>query len=339
MSPVTSPSSSPSSSPATARAARTTRRARLAVSVTSVAAVGALLGAAGVAAPGASAAPAERFPDRIELPDGFQPEGITVGRGATAFFGSRADGDVYRVDLRTGEGRTISQGPGTPSVGLKVDQRCRVFVAGGPAGDARVVDGRTGELLASYRLAPAGSPTFVNDVVLTEDTVWLTDSQSPVLYALPLGPGGALPAEPVRVPLGGEWQQGTGFGANGLTETPDGSALLVVNSGTGLLYRVDPVTGEATQVDLGGARLTNGDGLLLEGTTLYAVLNRQEQVAVVELSADGTSGEVVRTLTDDDFDVPTTVARFGGSLYLPNARFSTPPTPTTEYWVTRIDRR
>jgi hypothetical protein len=36
------------------------------------------------------------------------------------------------------------------------------------------------------------------------------------------------------------------------------------------------------------------------------------------------------------FDVPTTVARKRGSLYLPNARFTTPPMPDTKYWVTRV---
>jgi hypothetical protein len=62
-------------------------------------------------------------------------------------------------------------------------------------------------------------------------------------------------------------------------------------------------------------------------------------VAVIKLSPDGTSGVLVDTLTSPDFDVPTTVARFGNSLYLPNARFTTPQLPTTEFWVTRIDRR
>jgi hypothetical protein len=45
------------------------------------------------------------------------------------------------------------------------------------------------------------------------------------------------------------------------------------------------------------------------------------------------------TLTSTEFDFPTTVAAFGNSLYLPNARFTTPPKPDTTYWVTRLDRR
>jgi sugar lactone lactonase YvrE len=112
-----------------------------------------------------------------------------------------------------------------------------------------------------------------------------------------------------------------------------------VNSATGLLYRVDPETGQATEVDLGGNSLPNGDGLLVRGRTLYVVQNQDNQVAVFRLNAAGTAGQLVDTLTSDDFDIPTTVAAFGNSLYLPNARFNTPPTPDTPYWITRIDRR
>ncbi|HKF86912.1 MAG TPA: nuclear transport factor 2 family protein [Propionibacteriaceae bacterium] len=74
-------------------------------------------------------------------------------------------------------------------------------------------------------------------------------------------------------------------------------ALLVVQSATGLLFRVDPLTGVATRVDLGETLLTNGDGLLVVGTTLYVVQNRLNQVAVIKLSPDGTSGVLVDTLT------------------------------------------
>jgi len=59
---------------------------------------------------------------------------------------------------------------------------------------------------------------------------------------------------------------------------------------------------------------------------------------VLRLNRSGTAGRLVATLKNPDFDVPTTVAAYGKSLYLPNARFTTPPTPQTEYWVTRIPR-
>ena len=299
--------------------------------------LGAAALAAGLLAPPALAA-GDAFPDTVALPDGFQPEGITIA-GRYAWFGSRADGDIYRADLRTGEGERIAEGPGTASVGLKVDDLGRLFVSGGTAGTARVVDAETGELLGDYVLSTGA--TFVNDVVLTEDAAWFTDSQAPVLHVLPLGPEGELPtqAEVRQVPLTGEWQQVEGFNANGLTLTPDGSALLVVNSTSGLLYRVDPATGVATEVDLGGTSLTNGDGMLLQGRKLYVVQNRDNKVTVLRVAADGTSGELVGTITDDDFDVPTTVARKGQRLYLPNARFSTPPTPTTTYDAVKVSSK
>lgn len=290
------------------------------------------------ASPAVSAVPDRIFPSRIELPDGFQPEGIAIGPGPTAWFGSRADGDIYRVSLRTGEGEVISQGPGTPSVGLKSDRRGRLFVAGGVAGTARVVDSETGEVDANYQLATGvttGTPSFVNDVVLTKKAAWFTDSARPQLYRVDLGASGA-PGTATTVPFTGEWVQGAGFGANGISTTPTGKALLVVNSTSGLLYRVDPATGAATQVDLGGASLTNGDGMLRHGRLLYVVRNQDEEVAVIRLDRRGESGELVRTITSAGFDVPTTVARFGKRLYLPNARFTTPPTPTTDYWVTQV---
>ena len=59
---------------------------------------------------------------------------------------------------------------------------------------------------------------------------------------------------------------------------------------------LDPATGEATEVDLGGASLTNGDGILLDGRTLYVVRNRLNQIAVVEL--DETGGEPASNRVD-----------------------------------------
>ena len=273
---------------------------------------------------------------RLPLPHGFRPEGIATGGGHTAYVGSLADGDVYALDLRSGAGRVLSEGPGTPSVGLELDGR-RLFVAGGAAGDARVVDVRSGRVLASYRLAPAGTPAFINDVVVTDDAAWFTDSVNQRLFRLPLGRRG-LPSQDrvAAVPLSGEWVQGAGNNGNGIETTPDGRALLVVNSSNGTLYRVTG-DGRATAVDLGGYALTNGDGLLREGRTLHVVQNRLDKVAVLELDRRGTRGELVETLTSPDFDVPTTIARSGGDLYLPNARFTTPPTPETEYWVTGVE--
>jgi sugar lactone lactonase YvrE len=275
--------------------------------------------------------PQLELPDRIDLPDAFQPEGITTA-GPLAWFGSRADGDIYRADLVTGEGEVISQGPGTPSVGLTVDGRGRLFVSGGTGGDARVVDGRSGEVLATYDFGGG----FVNDVVVTRGYAYFTDSQRAVVYRLHLGPGGRLTDTFDELALHGDWEQVDGFNANGITTSPDGEALLVVNSTTGDLFRVDPNNGHADRVDLGDTLLTNGDGLLRSGRTLYVAQNTRNQVATVRLDRTASTGRVVHTRTSDSFDTPTTIARFAGALYLPNARFTTAPEEDTEYWVTRL---
>jgi len=231
--------------------------------------------------------------------------------------------------------------PGRAVTGLFVDQRSNyLFASGAGTGMAFVFDAGTGAELASYQLATT-TPTFVNDVVVTREAAYFTDSFQPVLYRLPLGPGGALP-EPAaieRIPLSGDFVFiPGGFNANGIEATADGKWLLVVNSTTGELYRVDGKTGEATFVDLGGSSLTNGDGLRFAGDMLYVVRNQLNLVEEVRLSPDLTSGEVVHSLTNPGFDVPTTLAAFGSTLYAVNARFTTPPTSDTTYTIVGFPR-
>ncbi|MFD1504976.1 superoxide dismutase [Georgenia yuyongxinii] len=295
----------------------------------------------GASAPATADHRHDTLENHIDLPNGFQPEGIAIGRGPTAWVGSLVDGDIYEADLRTGEGEVVAEGPGTPSVGLKIDRGGRLWVAGGPVGEGRVVDPRTGTTLATYDFVDDAAPTFVNDVVLTSRAAWFTDSSRAALYRVARGHHGDLadPARVTEVPLGGDWVQVPGqFNANGIEQTPDGRALLVVNTIRGELYRVDPRTGEADRVDLGGTSVLNGDGLVLEGRTLYVVEGLDNRVAEFRLNRQGTEGRFKGYLTDDDLDFPSTAAAFRGSLYLVNARFSTTPTPDTAYWLTRLDR-
>lgn len=295
-----------------------------------------LLVTAAMTAPAEAARPS--LPGRIALPDGFQPEGIAIRGGPTAYLGSRVDGDIYAADLRTGRGRVISQGDGTPAIGLKLDRRGRLWVAGGADGDAKVVSARTGRVLARFDFTSGTS--FVNDVVLRGRAAWFTDSQRAVLYRVTMPRRGGLARSRVRtVPLRGAWSQvPVENNANGISTTPDGRALLVVQSATGYLFRVNPRTGRAVRAALGSTVLTNGDGLLRRGRTLFAVQNRMNKVVALRLTRSGRAGRPVRTFTSAGFDVPSTVASYRGGLYLPNARFTTPPTPTTDYWVTRVRR-
>jgi sugar lactone lactonase YvrE len=284
----------------------------------------------------AAVAVAGRGPDRIELPDGFRPEGIAAGQGRSVYVGSIPTGRVLEIDTKTGASEeAVPAREGRAAIGLKYDRhKQRLFVSGGPTGKAFVYDARDGDDLAEFQLTPAGSPTFINDVVVTHRAAYFTDSQQPVIYAVRRDLSGVKPIELKRFPLV------EGINLNGIEAARGGRVLLAIQSPTGTLWRIDPATGSYEAVDLGGATLTNGDGLLLTGRrTLYVVQNLLNQITVVKLDRDYESGRVERTITNPDFDVPTTVAKKRGSLYLPNARFTTPPTPETDYWITRVDKR
>ena len=275
------------------------------------------------------------FPNRIELPDGFQPEGIAIA-GQRFFTGSLANGAIYSGSLRTGEGSLLVQPQaGRVAVGMKAD-RGRLFVAGGNPGMAFVYSTQTGQSIVSYQLSSGGS--FINDVVVTKSAAWFTDSLKPVLYRVPLGPGGRPGAQSAvtTVQLSGDYQHGSGFNVNGIDATPNGKTLVIVQSSTGKLFTVTQAGVTKAIVLASGESVPNGDGILLDGKTLYVVQNRLNVVAKISLASDLRTGRVLRRISNPGFDVPTTVAEHGNRLYLVNARFGTTPTPTTDYWVTQI---
>lgn len=283
-----------------------------------------------------TAAVASPFPDSIPLPVGYQPEGVDT-RGSTAYAGSLADGDVVTVDLRTGEVTSLVDNDSTAdrtAVGLAVEQGL-VFVAGGDTGQAYVYDARTGEEVAELTLTDPTAGTFVNDVVVTDGAAWFTDSFQPQLYRVPLT--GRTVGQPETIHLSGPAGDFVaGFNLNGIEAT--GSDLIVVNSARGELYTVEN-DGDSRSIDLGGDQVTAGDGLLLVGRRLYVVRNQFNQVDVVDLSGDLTSGEVVNTITSELFDVPTTAAKHGNQLVLVNARFGNPNPATAEYDLVQVPRR
>jgi len=290
----------------------------------------------------AGARAAETWPDVIALPNGWLPEGVVTGHGPVIYSGSRANGAIYAADLRTGEGAILVPGQaGRVAVGLSFDARTNyIFVAGGGTGKAYVYDADTGALVQEYTLTT--SVTFVNDVIVTRDAAYFTDSGRDVYYRLPLGPGGQLaaPGDVETIPLSGDWQQVPNVNnANGIEATPNGKALIIVNSTVGALYRVEPLTGVATQIDLGGASVSMGDGLLLRGHILYVVRNRINLIAIVELAPDLGSGEIVGTITNPNFDIPTTVAAFGNALYAVNARFGVQDPNSASYSIVRVEAK
>jgi hypothetical protein len=281
----------------------------------------------------ASPAAAQSFPEVIPLPNGFQPEGIVIGEGNTAYAGSLADGDIYAVDLSSGVGETVIEGPGTPAVGLDIDERTGyLFVSGGPNGDGRIYNTHTGDLVTSYDFGGG----FINDVIVTPHAAYFTDSFMPVLYKVELSHAG-MPEAAETLPLSGDFVfVPGGFNTNGIVATPNGNGLIIVHSSRGELYFVDPQTGEASLIDLGGDNANSGDGMVLVGRKLFVVQNFANQIAEFQLNRHYTSATLRQIITDDDFDIPTTADNQGARLYAVNARFSTTPGPDVEYDIVRV---
>jgi sugar lactone lactonase YvrE len=301
-----------------------------------VALLGALAAVLSMAvAPPASAGHAHHV-DRIDLPDGWQPEGITTD-GRALYVGSLADGALWKADPRTGKGRILADGmDGRVAVGVDHDgRRHLVWVAGGGTAEIRAHDARTGRVKATYTFE-SENERFVNDLVVTRRGVFATDSMNQELLVVPLHKGKRLPAPPAArtLPLTGDLEYAEGFNLNGIVRHH--GRLLAVQSNTGLLFRIDPWSGRTRTVDLGGYLLTNGDGLEIRGHRLFVVRNQLNLVAVLHLSWWARSGRLLAERTSDDFDVPTTAALVGRSLWAVNARFNTTPEPDTDYWITRL---
>lgn len=253
------------------------------------------------------------------------------------YVGSTRSGTVYRVNVRDGPSVLEVFLPGgrdgrTSVTGMKVDDYGRLFIAGRNTGRAFVYDASTGELIKALETPPAAR-TLLNDVTVTEDAAYFTDSFRPVVFRVPL--------TPESVGDVGAWLElrtvvphGNGFNLNGIAATPDGRHLLTVHFNSGRLYSIDTRSKEVTEVDL-DTRLTTGDGLWLEQQTLYVVRENPASVVTVVLSSDFASGDVTATLTHPSLDLPTTLAKVGERLLIVNSQLDGTP-PELPFTVTSL---
>lgn len=284
-------------------------------------------------------------PSSVPLPVDFQPEGIAVGEGSTFYVGSLNDGDIYRGDLLTGAGDVFVDVEDRVAVGMRVARaRDWLIVAGGATGHAYVYDTTDGSTVADLVLGPPGA-TFSNDVAVTRQALYFTDTFAALIYKVPIGPNGRLGATE-RITVTGPAAATGGFGLNGIDWSARLDVLVVNHSDLGILALVDPVTGASREIDLADPGLVPGtlDGLQLEGRTCWVVQNFDNSLARVRLSPDLTRGRVVQVIRSELFRVPTTVARQGRWLALVNGRFDLglPPPfgpgapPGTEFDVVQV---
>jgi sugar lactone lactonase YvrE len=204
-----------------------------------------------------------------------------------------------------------------------------------------VYNATSGAEIAFFQLVPAGV-TIINDATVTREAAYFTDSFRPFLGRVRLGPQGApeqgdMVPLPANFGLSGSCTFGLPPRANGITATPDGKHLIVVHMSEGQLYLIDTTTFTTIPIvviggdSAGGAAACGGDGLLLDGKTLYVVQAPLDRVAVIEMAPDYRSGVVTRYITEPfpstpAAKMPTTIAEFGNSLYAVTYG-GAPPTP------------
>ena len=291
----------------------------------------ALFAALGVPAAAATA-------EVIVLPGASSAEGISAGRGATFYAGDLFAGDIFRGDLQRGTAQLFIDAPaGRMAVGMAADlPHDLLFVAGGFTGQAYVYDARAGTTLASYQFGTPGS-TLVNDVAVTNEGAWFTDSFQARLYFVPVSEAGVLGVGSILALSGPAADTSGDFNLNGIQATANGKTLIVGHSANGQLYTVDPSSGASATV--AGVSVPNVDGIVLQGTRLWAVQNFSNQVARIRLSPNLTSGVVEKVITSNLFQVPATAAIFGSRLAVVNAKFDTGFPPTADqYEVVVVDR-
>jgi len=273
----------------------------------------------------------------IVLPGAKSAEGIAVGEGSTFYAGELFTGDIFQGDLQKGTVSLFIDAPsGRMAAGMKADTRNGLlFVAGLSTGQGYVYDLKTGATLAVYQFGMP-SQSLINDVAITRDGAWFTDSAQARLYFVPISANG-VPGGFTTLALTGPAADTSGaFNLNGIAVTPDGKTLIVSHSAQGKLYTINPQTGASAEIT--GVSLPNVDGILLEGGRLWAVQNFNNQVAEIRLSPDLTSGSVLNVITSPAFEVPTAVARHGSELAVVNAKFDTGFPPTASQYEVVIVR-
>jgi len=305
----------------------------------------------------------QNWPEAIAMPTGWEGEGIELGKGHEFFVGANSfsslfgpfpvsalAGAIYKGNLRTGVGGYLVLPTGKPASGLSYDPRTDYLYAATGFGDSTdqgvtVYDASSGDVITEITFGD-GTGIVINDCLVTRTGVYCTDSINPDLYKVVLGKGGRLPSNPVVevIPMP-DFGMVPGFNANGLVGDFDGKQLVIVNITSGVLYLVDTASGEASPLEIEGAEqlFPDGDGLYLNGRTLYILQNFSNKIAVVQLWEDLSGGEFIKNIPGEGepnpLRVATTIIGFGDSIYAINTNFfdwlvgGTPPAEVQSHVV------
>lgn len=264
--------------------------------------------------------------------DRVYPEGIAAdARNGDLYVGSFGTGAVYR----SAPGQAIAEvflpagaDGRAKAIGVKVDQQGRLWVID-PAG-VTLYDTGTRERVARF-VSPTPETSLVNDLdIATDGTGYLTDSTRALVYKVTPsqvkqaaeagGAGGQLaPAYDLSGTVAPQ-PAGT-ITLNGIEADPSGRFLLTVDSAAGDLYRLDVATGAVHKVELHGATLRYGDGMHMEDGSLWVAHYANNTLSRLRVAGDGMAATMEKQLTDPSLQIPTTLVRRHGRLYVVRSQF------------------
>jgi Cu-Zn family superoxide dismutase len=281
-------------------------------------------------------------PSSHELPgEAVFPEGIAVQTATGELFvSSFTSGAIFRGSLeRPGMEVFLPGGVDgrTSALGLAVDQRDRLLVCGGTSGLVFVYDLARRTLLRRFdnglpkTTDPREPKAFINDVTITPvGDAFLTDSIVPVLYRIPayaleeggvgdamLEPWLAFEGTALRYTYGGDLV--SSLNLNGIVSSADGRFLLVVQTNTGKVFRIEVATRQVDEVK--GVVIPGGDGLVLDGQVLYGIHVDPAPIMRFRLSPDLLRGEAEPLHRQPALKAPTTGVMVDGRLLVVNSQF------------------
>lgn len=268
----------------------------------------------------------------LPLPnDAAYPEGVAVDPATGAVYTNSANtGVVFRVDPDTGAVTRVGdplgladsrpEKPMSVALGLKADGQGRLWVAGARTGSMHVVDIATGRRLARFT-TPEG-PWLINDVALTPDAAYFTDTLRPVLWRAARDSVADAVLEPWLSFEGTVLEYGEEPNLNGIVATPDGRHLIVVLMKTGKLFRIDIATRAVSMIDTGDSALDGGDGLALVGRRLFLVRQSAGEVVALDLAPDLSTAVEARRIKPAELAWPATVAVRGDRLIVANSQLN-----------------
>jgi sugar lactone lactonase YvrE len=268
------------------------------------------------------------------------PEGIAFDNDTQTFFvGATGDGTIYRGTLGNPNVEEFIPGAaGKQAGGLKTFGG-KLYVAGAFAGTVSIYDIASKSLVASFQNFGAG---MLNDLVVTASgDVFLTDSFVPTLWRITAAQVAAGGGAPAGIPLDPEIEYQFSpdpFNLNGIVALKGGQSLIVIQSNTGKLFRIDFDPSAAygrTIHPIAAEPLLFGDGLLIDGSDLVVVQNGPPgSLTVARLNGRADRADVIERRTDPSLRFPSTVARARGVYLVVNADFidNAPPFTVTSVW-------